>query len=92
MSFITPSISIDGSPQIDWEFDNHQARARAFVATVLAEMQDDGSCMLLIVDTTGAILADIIVRKISRDESISVSLLWSHYRWQRAQGDSAVSV
>jgi hypothetical protein len=90
--FTIPNISIAGAPTIDWQFTGDVARAEHSGAKAYAEMRADGCADLRVTDATGEVLADVIVRKMPHDESITVSLmnvgtalLWSHLRWLQAQ-------
>jgi hypothetical protein len=62
-------------------------------ATLTADYLADDRANLIIEDSGGECLADIMVRKVAIDENISVSvmrigsaLLWSHARWVEAKG------
>lgn len=79
-------------PAIDWGFTGDVAHAECAGAKAYAEMRMDGFADLRITDAAGVVLADITVRELSTDESITVSvmnvdtaLLWSHARWVKAQ-------
>lgn len=97
-NFTVPSVSIAGAPTIDWTFTGAVARAEIAGAKAYAEAIDDGTADLRITDATGEVLADILVRKMPADESITVSLmnvgtalLWSHVRWLEANKTSPVT-
>jgi hypothetical protein len=92
MSFKVPNISIAGGPTVDWNFTDDIAHAECDGAKAYAEMRSDGSADLRITDAAGEVLADVIVRKLPADETITVSvmnvgtaLLWSHARWSDAR-------
>lgn len=92
MSFKIPNISIAGGPTVDWNFTDDVAHAECGGAKAYAEMRSDGCADLTVRASTGELIADVIVRKMPADESITVSvmnvgtaLLWSHARWVEAQ-------
>ena len=89
--FTVPNVSIAGAPTVDWKFTGAVTRAEISGATAYAEAIDENSADLRIKDATGEILADILVRKMAKDENITASvmnvgtaLLWSHLRWLEA--------
>lgn len=88
MSFKIPNISIAGGPTVDWNFTTDVAHAECGGAKAYAEMRHDGCADLTVRTATGQLIADVVVRKMPADESITVSvmnvgtaLLWSHARW-----------
>lgn len=90
--FTIPQESIAGAPTIDFHFDGSLATAELAGAKLTADRRDDDTANLQIVDAEGHIIADVMVRKMPRDENITVSvmnigtaLLWSHARWKEAQ-------
>lgn len=90
--FTVPQESIAGAPTIEFKFDGSMATAELAGAKLFAERRDDDTANLKIVDAEGDLIADIMVRKMPRDENITVSvmnigtaLLWSHARWVEAQ-------
>jgi hypothetical protein len=91
VSFKIPNISISDGPTVDWNFTDDVAHAECGGAKAYAEMRSDGCADLTIRTATGELIADVIVRKMPADESITVSvmnvgtaLLWSHARWAQA--------
>lgn len=91
-NFTIPQESIAGAPTIDFRFDGSLATAELAGAKLMADRLDDERANLHIIDADGDIIADIMVRKMPRDENITASvmnigtaLLWSHARWREAQ-------
>lgn len=91
--FKIPNISIAGLPTIEFTFDGSLARAELAGAKLIADCGGDTDrANLMITDVAGELLADVMVRKMPADESITVSvmnvgsaLLWSHARWVASQ-------
>jgi len=73
--FTIPNVNLSGGPEIAWTFAGATARAELAGAKAYAEQRDDGDSDLRITDADGEILAEVIVRKLHRDESITVSLM-----------------
>jgi len=95
--FTVPNVSIAGLPRIDWAFSGALGDAGLSGAVASALVIDDKSASLLVTDGSGKVLADLVVRKLETDESITVSvmnvgsaLLWSHHRWLEAQSSGPV--
>lgn len=93
--FTVPNVSIAGAPTIDWNFTGSVGRAEIAGAKAYAEAIDDTRADLRITDATGEVLADVVVRKMDADDSITVSvmnigtaLLWSHMRWLEANKEA----
>lgn len=89
--FTIPNINIAGAPTIDWRFDGSLGLAEVAGARAEAEAVNEESAVVRIRDATDKLLADVLVRKLPSDESITVSvmnvgsaLLWSHLRWSEA--------
>lgn len=96
MSFKIPNISAAGGPTVDWNFTDDVAHAECAGAKAYAEMRGDGCADLRVSTATGEVIADVIVRKMPADDSITVSvmnvgtaLLWSHARWLEARPATA---
>lgn len=94
--FTVPNISIAGAPTIDWKFTGAVGRAEIDGAKAYSEAIDAERADLRVTDATGEVLADVVVRRMSKDESITVSvmnvgtaLLWSHVRWLEANEEGA---
>jgi hypothetical protein len=90
--FTIPQESISGAPAIHFKFDGSLATAELAGAKLTASRAGDDRASLQIVDAEGEVIADVIVRKMPRDENITVSvmnvgtaLLWSHARWAEVQ-------
>lgn len=90
--FSVPNISIAGAPTIEWKFEGDVGTAECHGATLRAESIDDTKADLTLRDETGEVLAEVVVRRMPRDESITVSvmnigsaLMWSHIRWLDAR-------
>lgn len=90
--FTIPQESIAGAPTIEFKFNDSIATAELAGAKLTASRAGDDRASLQIIDATGEIIADVIVRKMPADESITVSvmnvgtaLLWSHMRWVQVQ-------
>lgn len=96
--FTVSNISIAGAPAIDWKFTGAVGRAEVSGAKAYAEVVDDKLADLRVTDAGGEILADVVVRRVSSDESITESvmrvgtaLLWSHLRWIEASRPTTYS-
>lgn len=94
--FKQTSISIDGAPTIEFTFDGSVGTAEYAGAKLTTDAIDAERANLQIVDATGTLIADVMVRKMPADENITVStmnigsaLLWSHFRWQQAPKSDA---
>lgn len=90
--FKVPNVSIGGGPKIDWTFTGDVGRAECCGAKAYTERRDEETADLRITAESGDVIADLVVRKMTLDESITVSvmnvgcaLLWSHARWVEAQ-------
>lgn len=93
--FTSQTISTADAPPIEFQFDRDVGTAEYAGAKLRAEAVGPDRADVTIKDATGEVLADLVVRKMPRDESITVSvmnvgsaLLWSHYRWQQSQPKS----
>lgn len=93
-NFTIPQESIAGAPTIDFRFDGSLATAELAGATLTADASvgDGDRANLSIVDEQGEVIADIMVRKVETDSTITETvcrigsaLLWSHARWREAQ-------
>lgn len=89
--FTIPQESIAGAPTIEFRFDGSLAVAELAGAKLTADRCADDRANLQIVDAEGDLIADVMIRKMPRDENITVSvmnigtaLLWSHARWLEA--------
>lgn len=85
------TIRVDGPYTIEWTFTGAVGRAEHNGAKAYAEALNDERADLRITDATGEVLADLIVRKMPADESITASvmnigtaLMWGHIRWLEA--------
>jgi lambda repressor-like predicted transcriptional regulator len=90
--FKIENVSIAGAPTIEWHFTGDVARAECAGGKAYAEMRGDGCADLRITDAKGEVLADVVVRKMPADETITASLmnvgtalLWSHARYVEAK-------
>lgn len=97
MSFNVPSVSIarDGET-IEFQFGGGMARAEHVGAHLAADMVGDDRANVMVTDATGDVIADVMVRRMLRDETITQNiinirsaLLWSHERWVKARGAEA---
>lgn len=91
-NFTTTTISLAGAPPVEWRFHGAVGEAECAGAHAIAVAIDDAQADLKIRDAIGLVIADVRVRKMPADESITVSamgvgsaLLWSHARWAEAE-------
>ncbi len=90
--FTVPQESIAGLPTITFEFEGPLGRAELAGAEMRADVGGDPDrANLMITDAQGELLVDLMVRRVSTDENITVSvarvgsaLLWSHARYVEA--------
>jgi len=92
MSFETTTVSTSGAPDILFKFEGDTCHAELAGATLYAEGgRTDRAIDLRVTDSTGFILADLVVRaRPERDDTenltdIGSALLWSHWRWSEAK-------
>jgi len=90
-TFTIPQESIAGAPTIQFRFDGGLATAELAGAKLIASGAGEDRANLQITDAAGDLIADVIVRKMPAEESITISvmnigtaLLWSHARWAQA--------
>lgn len=99
INFKIECVSISGGPTIEFKFEGSLCTAECVGAKLTADAVDTDRANLQIVDVTGELIADIMVRKMPKDENITVSLisigsalLWRHAAWDGARRrDSAAS-
>src|SRR5262249_31842209 len=96
--FTVPQESIAGLPTIHFEFDGPLCHAALAGASLVADTSVGvgDRANLSIVDERGEVLADVMVRKVETDSSITESvcrigsaLLWSHARYVEVKSKAA---
>lgn len=90
--FTRDSVSVSGAPTITFHFDGDSVKAELSGATMHGDVVDQERSNLLITTADGERIADILVRKMPRDETLTESvmnigsaLMWSHHRYLQSR-------
>lgn len=97
--FTVPQESIAGLPTIEFRFDGSLCRAELAGARLVADASvgDGDRSNLQITAVDGEVIADVMVRKVETDSSITETvcrigsaLLWSHARYVEAKNAAPI--